>query len=163
MQPFTNEFLTQLAEQYELSPKEKEAFIACVINGKTNFKAADTLYIRESALKTRMTGLYIKCGINGKGHNLSQLHDWVLEKSQNPNSSRVPVFDDELIQKVRKAIQPLIKERCDSMRVLDMNQPISLHTIYVRVNILEKITGRRRLKLAELMQDLSPETFNQFK
>jgi predicted NACHT family NTPase len=51
------------------------------------------------------------------------------------------------------------------MKVLDMNQPIELtgeRGIYTNVNILEKITGRRRLDIAELLQNCNPEDFERF-
>jgi predicted NACHT family NTPase len=43
-----------------------------------------------------------------------------------------------------------------------MTQPITLGEIYTSVNILEKITGRRGVELAELMRDVSPEKFERF-
>jgi predicted NACHT family NTPase len=48
------------------------------------------------------------------------------------------------------------------MRVLDMEQPIELGDIYTDVNILEKITGRRRLEIDELLQNFDPENFDRF-
>jgi len=64
------------------------------------------------------------------------------------------------VQQIRKQIEPSIQERCGTMRVLDMSQPINLDEIYINVNILEKITGRRRLEIAELLQDCSSERFD---
>ncbi|HEY9599972.1 MAG TPA: NACHT domain-containing NTPase [Allocoleopsis sp.] len=69
---------------------------------------------------------------------------------------------DALVQDVRQQIQPYIQERCGTMRVLDMTQPIGLGQIYTSVNILEKITGRRGLQLTELMRHTSPEKFDRF-
>jgi predicted NACHT family NTPase len=46
-----------------------------------------------------------------------------------------------------------------------MAQPIELtgeRGIYTNVNILEKITGRRRLDIAELVQNCNPEDFDRF-
>lgn len=40
------------------------------------------------------------------------------------------------------------------MRVLDMSQPIGLNDIYTNVNILEKISGRRRLEVADLLKEI---------
>jgi predicted NACHT family NTPase/DNA-binding Xre family transcriptional regulator len=48
---------------------------------------------------------------------------------------------DAIVQQVRSAIEPLIREQCGTMRVLDMDQPIELtgdRGIYTNVNILEK-------------------------
>jgi predicted NACHT family NTPase len=69
---------------------------------------------------------------------------------------------DSLVQEVRQKIKPLIQERCGTMRVLDMTQPIGLNDIYTNVNILEKITGRRRKQIAELVQECSFEDFDRF-
>lgn len=69
---------------------------------------------------------------------------------------------DALVREVRQRIRPYIQERCGTMRVLDMTQPIALGDIYTSVNILEKIAGRRGLELAELMRDVSSEQFDRF-
>lgn len=48
------------------------------------------------------------------------------------------------------------------MRVLDMPKPIKLtgkQGIYTNVNILEEITGRTRLKVAELIQNCDHDNF----
>ncbi|MEH2048311.1 NACHT domain-containing protein [Nostoc sp.] len=66
------------------------------------------------------------------------------------------------MQEIRKQIKPYIKEKCGTMRVLDMPKPIELtgkQGIYTNVNILEAITGRRRLKVAELMQSCDHDNF----
>lgn len=69
---------------------------------------------------------------------------------------------DELVQQVREKIKPYIQACCGEMRVLDMTQPIGLNDIYTDVNILEKITGRRRLEITELLKDFEPEKFDRF-
>ena len=72
---------------------------------------------------------------------------------------------DALVQEIREKVKPNIRERCGKMRVLDMAQPIELtgdRGIYTNVNILEKITGRRRLDIAELLQNCNPEDFERF-
>ena len=69
---------------------------------------------------------------------------------------------DNLVQEVRAKIKPLIQERCGTMRVLDMTQPIGLNDIYTSVNILETITGRQRLKIEELLQQFTQEDFDRF-
>ena len=69
-------------------------------------------------------------------------------------------FDiDALVQEVRKKGSASIIMRCGMMRVLDMSQPIVLNDIYVNVNILEKISGRRRLEVAYLLKACVPEKF----
>lgn len=89
-----------------------------------------------------------------------------LKLDWQPESPKQPLTDfsnlDALVLDIRDRIRPIIQERCGTMRVLDMNQPIGLDDIYTHVNILEKITGRKRLELSELLQDVSPEEFDRF-
>ncbi|MEJ6481358.1 NACHT domain-containing NTPase [Nostoc punctiforme UO1] len=67
-----------------------------------------------------------------------------------------------IVQEVREKIKPLIQEYCGTMRVLDMPQPIGLNDIYTSVNILEKITGQRRLGIDELLEQSSSQDFDLF-
>ncbi|WP_414582720.1 NACHT domain-containing protein [Scytonema sp. PCC 10023] len=67
---------------------------------------------------------------------------------------------DVLVKEVREKIKPLIQERCDTMRVLEMTQPMGLNDIYTSVNILEKISGRRRLEIDKLLQECEYEDFD---
>lgn len=69
---------------------------------------------------------------------------------------------DALVQEVRSKVKPSVQERCGTMRVLDMTQPIRLDDIYTDVNILEKITGHRRMEIASLLQGFDPENFDRF-
>jgi predicted NACHT family NTPase len=85
-----------------------------------------------------------------------------LEVEQNRNEASVI---DALVQEIREKVKPNIRERCGTMRVLDMTQPIELtgeRGIYTNVNILEKITGRRRLDIAELLQNCDADDFERF-
>ncbi len=59
---------------------------------------------------------------------------------------------DALVQEVRQQGRASIVRRCGIIRVLDMSQPIGLNDIYTNVNILEKINGRRRLDIADLLK-----------
>lgn len=69
---------------------------------------------------------------------------------------------DALVQSIRQQVQADIHHRCGTMRVLDMEQPIGIGDIYTNVNILEKLSGRRRLGLNELLQDCDLENFDRF-
>jgi predicted NACHT family NTPase len=82
-----------------------------------------------------------------------------LEEAEKPDKS---LCLDELVQSVRSNLYSSIIERCGFMRVLDMSQPIGLDDIYTSVNILGKITGRRRLDTAELMERANSEGFERF-
>ncbi|MBD2019265.1 NACHT domain-containing protein [Leptolyngbya sp. FACHB-36] len=68
---------------------------------------------------------------------------------------------DELVQAVRSIIRANVLKRYGTMRVLDMEQSIGLDDIYTNVNILEKITGRRRLDLNQL-KNINVENFERF-
>ncbi|KYC42143.1 signal transduction protein [Scytonema hofmannii PCC 7110] len=65
---------------------------------------------------------------------------------------------DTLVQEVREKIKPSIQKRCGTIRVLDMTKPMELNSIYVNVNILEKITGCKWLEIEELLQNFDPES-----
>lgn len=69
---------------------------------------------------------------------------------------------DILVKEVRKKIKPYIQERCGTMRVLDMTQPIKLGDIYTNVNILENMTGTRRLEIADLVNNFESYEFDRF-
>ena len=68
-------------------------------------------------------------------------------------------FVDGLVQAVRQQVRASIIARCGMMRVLDMSHPLKLNDIYTNVNILEKISGRRRLDLADLLKVSVSEEF----
>lgn len=67
---------------------------------------------------------------------------------------------DALVEEVRVKGHASIQQRCGLMRVLDMSQPIELDDIYTNVNVLEKIIGRRRLSVAELLKVCVADEFN---
>jgi len=87
--------------------------------------------------------------------------DWqppAIEKPQPVN------FDmDTIVQTIREQIKPIVHQKCGTMRVLDMEQPIELtgeRGIYTNVNILERITGRNRLEIAEILRNCGVEEFD---
>jgi predicted NACHT family NTPase len=73
-----------------------------------------------------------------------------------------PTDIDALVHTIRQRVHADIYHRCGTMRVLDMEQPIDIGDIYTNVNILEKLSGRRRLGLDELWQDCDRENFDRF-
>ncbi len=71
------------------------------------------------------------------------------------SESKVQSSDESiasLVRIVRNHVYDDIQMRCGSMRVLDMTQPIGLDAIYTTVNIFEKVTGRQRQAIADLLQ-----------
>ncbi|WYM02142.1 MAG: NACHT domain-containing protein [Gloeotrichia echinulata CP02] len=67
---------------------------------------------------------------------------------------------ESLVQTVRAQIYQNIHNKCGIMRVLDMEQPMRLTNIYTSVNILERVSGRRRLDIEELLQNIDTENLN---
>ncbi|HEY9297356.1 MAG TPA: NACHT domain-containing protein, partial [Phormidium sp.] len=64
---------------------------------------------------------------------------------------------DPLVQYLREKVRPSIQQRCGTIRVLDMTQPMGLMDIYTNVNLLQQLTGDRRLKITQLLKDFDPE------
>lgn len=67
-----------------------------------------------------------------------------------------------LVNQLREQVRSDIETRCGTMRILDMSQPIGLNDIYTKVNILEKISGRRRKDIAELIENCDTDDFDRF-
>jgi len=74
------------------------------------------------------------------------------------------VSDDleSLVQEVKQKIAADVTERCGTMRVLDMTQPVDLDRIYTDVNIIKDVTGRRRIGYDEVMKVCTREHFDRF-
>jgi predicted NACHT family NTPase len=136
----------------------------------TQQKLADALDVTRQPISKFFNGKPVACELFVRICERLQLDDWQaiaqkddeLEVDQNRNEGSVI---DALVQEIREKVKPNIQERCGKMRVLDMNQPIELtgeRGIYTNVNILEKITGRRRLDIAELLQNFDSEDFERF-
>ncbi|MEQ9370119.1 MAG: NACHT domain-containing NTPase [Coleofasciculus chthonoplastes F3-SA18-01] len=169
MQPLTKDFLTQIARDYDLSLEQKEAFVVRFSRQGNESDLADSIYISHNAFRTRMSGVYKKFRIAGKGPGkVRKLHDFLIQKYQayHPTSTpQTPTHEveiDTLVQEIRQKIKPSIQNQCGTMKVLDMTQPIGLKDIYTKVNILEKVIGLRRLTINELMQgcNLDSESFD---
>ncbi|MEH2114253.1 NACHT domain-containing protein [Nostoc sp.] len=163
------DFLKQLEQYSELSHREKQVFLEIFGRSKNRVNVAQELNISESNLSTCLTGIYKKFCITGNGPiKESRLREYLSKRySQQKPSSHLTTdgIDDSidtLVQEIRKQIKSYIKEKCGTMRVLDMPKPIKLtgkQGIYTNVNILEEITGRRRLKIAELIENCDHDNF----
>jgi len=98
-------------------------------------------------------------------HGLAFVQDVLnrLDSFSDPPGLPSQIQDIEaLVATIRAQVHGDIQARCGTMRVLDMEQPIGLGDIYTSVNILEKLSGRRRLGLNELLQDCDLENFDRF-
>jgi predicted NACHT family NTPase len=69
---------------------------------------------------------------------------------------------DALVREVRDKVSASIQKRCGTMRVLDMEQPITIDSIYTSVNILEKISRNQRRSIEELLDGREIENFDRF-
>ncbi|MGB3514593.1 MAG: NACHT domain-containing NTPase [Microcoleaceae cyanobacterium] len=69
---------------------------------------------------------------------------------------------NNLVLKVREIIESIIRDRCGTMRIFEMTQPIGLNDIFTRVNILEKITASRRKSINDLLQECESEKFQRW-
>lgn len=87
----------------------------------------------------------------------------VIEEEQEINLSLEDI--DVLVQEVRAKVRPLIEMQYNTMRVLDMTQPIALtreEGIYTNVNVLENVTGCKLISISELMQNSEQDDFGRF-
>jgi replicative DNA helicase len=106
MPPLPCDFLTQLASKYDLSPEQKEVFIKYFASEKTGWELAKQLNISDGAWRTRMTQVYRKFSIGGKGpskfYKLRDFLDGEYKKSQKSN----PFPENEVdIASLRQNIQ----------------------------------------------------------
>lgn len=84
----------------------------------------------------------------------------VIEQVASTSSNQNEI--ESLVRQLRQQIQPYIQNRCGTMRVLNMTQPIGLGEIYTDVNILEKLTANRRLEIEELLAACQVENGTDF-
>jgi predicted NACHT family NTPase len=163
-----HDFLTKWAQEKELSPNQEAAFIELFSRRDENeFEAAATLRISDSALRTRLTEVYRKFKISGKGPGkFYKLKTFLLQEHQKANPSQalstpeIVIDIDGLVQEVRNKVSSNIQKCCGTMRVLDMEQPITIDSIYTSVNILEKISRNQRLSIDELLEGCDLENFD---
>lgn len=171
MQPFPEEFLEQVATVKYLTDEQREAFIALYQDvNRAPESIADDLFISPNAFRVRLTGVYKAFGIDGKGSNKKRrLHTELLEmyRQQRGRDTDDPILDrgiDDFVERVRRQVEPDITQRCGTMRVLDMAQPVGLGEIYTDVNILAKVSRTSRKDLAQIqeMVGLDLEDFKRF-
>jgi predicted NACHT family NTPase len=67
-----------------------------------------------------------------------------------------------LVQEVKQKIAADVTERCGTMRVLDMTQPVDLDRIYTDENIIKDVIGRRWIGYDEVMEVCTREHFDRF-
>ena len=90
--------------------------------------------------------------------------DWqeITELTESKSGKASNLNNRKLVSELRQQVRKDIEERCGTMRIFDMSQPIELGKIYTQVNILEKIVSRRRKDISELIANCNPEDFERF-
>lgn len=63
-----------------------------------------------------------------------------------------PVDLFALVQQLRQDGSASLQQKCSCVRVLDMSQPMALNDIYTSIKLLEKISGRRRIGMVDLLK-----------
>jgi predicted NACHT family NTPase len=86
----------------------------------------------------------------------------IAELEVDAQSSIQDVDLDSLVREVRSKVSASIQKRCGTMRVLDMEQPITIDSIYTSVNILEKISRNQRRSIDELLDGRGVKNFDRF-
>lgn len=84
-------------------------------------------------------------------------HEAELDAEQTGSGNATVEDIEALVQRIRQQGQAHLRAQCSMIRVLDMSQCIALQDIYTSVNILEKISGRRRVGIDKLLQALATE------
>ncbi|MEH2452455.1 NACHT domain-containing NTPase [Nostoc sp.] len=155
-------FGRSLCSSLEGIQKAKRALIGCSLTQKA---LAEDLGITRQPIGKFFTGKPVDRNLFVQICDKLDL-EWeeiVAEPVSEPEVNQDNSIDiDAIVQGVREKIKPSILERCGTMRVLDMTQPIGLNDIYTSVNILEKITGQQRLGIDEFLQHCSSKDFDLF-
>jgi predicted NACHT family NTPase len=68
---------------------------------------------------------------------------------------------DTLVQQVRLKRQGRIQDRCGTLQLLDISQPVRVDDIYIDVNVLENIPSQQWLELSDL-QHFTPNELDHF-
>ena len=128
-------------------------------------KPPDGVVAGSTAPQGDRTAQLVQWAESSPRHGLAFIQDVLnrLDSFSDPPESPSQIQDVEaLVATIRAQVHGDIQARCGTMRVLDMEQPIELGDIYTRVNILERLSGRQRLDLDDLLQDVEPENFDRF-
>ena len=164
---FPQKFLMRMAQTHQLSADQESVFLLRFGEDREDLDVASFSGISEEAYRKRMGEIYRKFDISGKGpgknnrllHILQNYLDAEPDLQESPlsveqsRSQQIALTIDieELVQEIRDRSQQIIQERCATMRVLDMSHPMNLESIYTGTDVLEKITNRRRLGIADLL------------
>ena len=98
------------------------------------------------------------------GHDINLTINQIIGNSDKSAEAKdMPkVSIEDLVKLARERCADDIRERCGTMRVLDMTQPVDLDRIYTDVNIIKDVIGRRRIGYDEVMEVCTREHFDRF-
>ncbi|MEM7065979.1 MAG: NACHT domain-containing protein [Cyanobacteria bacterium P01_B01_bin.77] len=153
------EFLRKVAKQYKLTEFEKDAFVARLSNmDKTDLIVAKILNISRDRYSSRMTGVYRKFNIAGKGAGKANtLFFKVLPIYEKDDPYQSYGLENSALEKLvwdtQNKIQPMLEAKCAVMRILDMSNPISINDIFTEVKIRDQIRSNRHIDISELFDD----------
>src|SRR5919199_3757302 len=123
---FPKDFLTALAKEKELTSKETEVFLALFGDDKSRVQITQELAISDSALGTRLTGIYNKFKITGSGPvKESRLKDYLTHRYQHRQSAEPSVIHDSeqsidaLVRQVRSRCCEAILDSYSKIRLTD--------------------------------------------
>lgn len=121
------------------------------ISGKGPGKNNRLLHILQNYLDAETSSLP-SSATNSAVNSLNEQNLLISKRAlSNLDLISLDIDIEELVQQLRDRSRQVIQERCATMRVLDMSHPIGLEEIYTGTDVLEKITSRRRLGIAELL------------
>lgn len=163
MRSLPRTFLQKIASQYQLTEFEQDAFVERIADmEKTDLVIAKILNISRDRYSSRMTNVYKKFNITGNGPGKARtLFFKVLDtyQKESPSDSFQITNDaiDILVQEVQQKNYELIQNKCGSMRILDMSNPVGIKDIFTEVKITDQITSSRYLEVSELIKKINPE------
>ncbi|MBD2187745.1 NACHT C-terminal helical domain 2-containing protein [Pseudanabaena mucicola] len=96
--------------------------------------------------------------------NFEKICDYLMLDCRDIRGEDVANDDDLdlLVQEVKQKIAADVTERCGTMRMLDMTQPVDLDRIYTDVNILNNLTRLRRYDDYDLKDYNNREGYERF-
>lgn len=157
-------------EIFNKLPPKRKAVLERIVRGETKTKiAADVCDGSTEAVTQHLRQLYKAFGIAGDGQNklpilIAEFKAWQVAWGDAIEPVQFEPPSDEIgVAWVRSQVEADLRRRCGTMRVLTMEQPIALGTIYTQVNVLEKLTANQRLSSSDLLGKLDEvEEFDRF-
>jgi len=149
---FSQNFLTEIANEKTLTDKQIDVFVLLFGEDKNKVEIANKLGTTETVISTRLTEIYKKFGINDPGPvKERQLRRYLEErqKRQPPSSLSDPPAEskkddiDALVQEVRSRLLRFITaphSNIGTMRMFSVNQPVPVDKIYIDLNVLEQVS-----------------------